>query len=125
MQPYQLMFGHKTQTPCDNWLVLNHYDSNESVSRSSWIQEHHNVMQAANRHALKNMQKVQNRVLLKQGEKNCPSWKVVWSYCRITPKTIIKYKTILKTKNLLWWKNSTNLMCTKLNQSMALVPSRL
>ena len=37
LQPYQLMFGCKAQTLCDNWLGLNSYDSNESVSKSSWI----------------------------------------------------------------------------------------
>ena len=25
-QPYQLMFGHKAQTPCDNWLGLSQYN---------------------------------------------------------------------------------------------------
>ena len=41
LQLYQLMFGCKAQTPCDNWLGLNNYDSDESVSKSSWLQEHH------------------------------------------------------------------------------------
>ena len=40
LQPYQLMLGCKAQTPCDNWLGLNNYDSDESVSKSSWLQEH-------------------------------------------------------------------------------------
>ena len=57
LQPYQLMFQCKAQTLCDNWLGLNNYDSNESVSKSSWIHEHHKLMQAANQHALKSIQK--------------------------------------------------------------------
>ena len=43
LQPYQLMFGCKTQTPCDNWLDLNNYDSDGSVSKTSWLQEHHRL----------------------------------------------------------------------------------
>ena len=73
LQPYQLMFGCKAQTPCDNWLDLNNYDLNDSVSKSSWIHKHHKLMQAANQCMMKSIQKVQSRVLLEQGEKNCPS----------------------------------------------------
>ena len=35
LQPYQLMFGHKAQIPCNNWLGLKNYGSSESVSKSS------------------------------------------------------------------------------------------
>ena len=99
MQSYQLMFVCKAQTPCDNWLGLNNYDSNKSVSKSSWVQGHHKLIQAANQHTLENIQKsVQQSV---HGEKNCPSQRVIWSYCGIIPKVIIKSKTILSTKNLL------------------------
>ena len=124
LQPYQLMFGCKAQTPCNNWLGLNNYDSNEPVSKSSWLQEHHKLMQAMNQPALKNIKK-KNRVLSEQGEKNCSSQRVIWSYCRIIPKVVKKSKTILKTKSLLWWNNSANLMCTKSNQSVVFVWSRL
>ena len=48
LQPYQFMFGYKDKTPCDSWLGLNNYDLNESVSKSSWLEEHHMFMQAAN-----------------------------------------------------------------------------
>ena len=44
LQPSQLMFGCKAQTPCDNWLGLSYYASSESVSLSSWVQEHHKLM---------------------------------------------------------------------------------
>ena len=69
LQPYQLMFGCKAQTPCDNWLGLNNYDSNESVSKSSWVQEHHKLMQAVNQHELKNIQKRAEQSALKTGGK--------------------------------------------------------
>ena len=57
LQPYQLMCGCKAQTLCDNWLGLNNYDSDESVSKSSWLQEHQKLMKAANQHALKSIMK--------------------------------------------------------------------
>ena len=57
LQPYQLMFGCKAQTPCDNWLGMNTYDLDESVSKNSWLQEHQKLMQATNQHALKNIKK--------------------------------------------------------------------
>ena len=37
LQPCQLIFGHKAKTPCDNWFSLNNYNSDESVSKSSWV----------------------------------------------------------------------------------------
>ena len=55
LQPYPLMFGCKAQTSCDNWLSLNNYDSDESVSKSSWLQKHQKLMKAANQHALKSI----------------------------------------------------------------------
>ena len=57
LQPYQLIFGCKTQTPCNNWMGLNNYDSDEPVSKSSWLQEHQKLMQPANQHALKSIEK--------------------------------------------------------------------
>ena len=69
LQPYQLMFGHKAQTPCDNWLGLNNYDSDESVSKSSWLQEHQKLMQAANQSALKSTKKSPEKSSLRRGGK--------------------------------------------------------
>ena len=57
------MFGHNAQTPCDNWLGLNNYGSSESVSKSSWLQEHHKLMHAINQCALSAFEKVQSKVL--------------------------------------------------------------
>ena len=62
------MFGHKAQTLYDNWLGLSN-DSNESVSKSSWFQEHHKLMQAANQYALKNIQKSAEQSALRTGGK--------------------------------------------------------
>ena len=45
LQPYKLMFECKAQTPCDSWVDVNNYDSNESVSKSSWVWEHHELIQ--------------------------------------------------------------------------------
>ena len=69
LQPYQLMFGHKAQTPCDNWLGLNSYDSDESVSKSSWLLEHQKLMQAANQHTLKGIKMSAEQSALKTGGK--------------------------------------------------------
>ena len=84
------MFGYMAQT-----LALNNYDSNESA-KSSWLQEHHKSMQTAKQSALRNIKKVQNRVLSEQEEKNCPSQRVNWSYCGIIIKVIIKSRNIFK-----------------------------
>ena len=92
LQLYQLMFGCRALTPCDNWQGLNNYDSSESVSEMYWIQEHHELMLAANQHAFKSIQKSAEQSTL---------W-VIWSCCGIIPKIVIKSKTILKTKSLLW-----------------------
>ena len=69
LQPYQLMFGCKAQTPCDNWLDLNNYDSDESVSKGSWLQEHQKLMKAANQHALKSIKKSAEQSVLRTGGK--------------------------------------------------------
>ena len=61
------MYGCKAQTPCDNWLCLNNYDSDESVSKSSWLQEHQKLIKAANQHALKNIKKSAKQSALRTG----------------------------------------------------------
>ena len=55
-QPYQLMFGHKAQTPCKNWLGLSQYDCSKSVSKDLWVQQQYELVQAANQRALRNIQ---------------------------------------------------------------------
>ena len=55
-QPYQLMFGHKAQTPCDNWLGLSQYDCSKSVSKDLWIQQQYKLVWATNKQALRSIQ---------------------------------------------------------------------
>ena len=54
-QPYQLMFGCKAQTPCDNWLGLSQYDCSESVSKDLWVQHQYELVWAANQQALRSI----------------------------------------------------------------------
>ena len=69
LQPYQLMFGNKVQTPCHNYLHLNNSDSNELVSKSSWNHEHNKLMLAVNQHALKSIRKSAKQIALRTGAK--------------------------------------------------------
>ena len=69
LQLYQLMFGCKAKTPFVNWLGLNSYDSMESASKSSWVQECQTLMQAANHLTLKNIPKSPEQSALRTGGK--------------------------------------------------------
>ena len=55
-QPYQLMFGCKAQTPCDNWLGLSQYDCSKSISKDLWIDQQYNLVWAVNQWALGSIQ---------------------------------------------------------------------
>ena len=55
-QPYQLMFGCKAQTPCNNWLGLSQYNCSQSVSKDSWVQQQYELVWAANQWALRSIQ---------------------------------------------------------------------
>ena len=57
------------QNPCDNWLGLNNYDSDESVSKNSWLQEHQKLMQAVNQCAMKRIKKSAEQSALRTGGK--------------------------------------------------------
>ena len=46
---------------------LNSCESDESVSKSSWLQEHHKLMQVANRHALKSIYKSAEKSAIRTG----------------------------------------------------------
>ena len=52
-QPYELMFGHKAPTICNAWLRLADYDDNYFQSKCEWVNQQHELILAANRHALK------------------------------------------------------------------------
>ena len=38
-QPYELMFGRKAPTPCDNWLGLGNYKPASFKSKTAWLNE--------------------------------------------------------------------------------------
>ena len=52
-QPYELMFGHKAPTICNAWLRLADYNENYLQSKCEWVNQQHELILAANRHALK------------------------------------------------------------------------
>ena len=59
----QLMFVCKAWTPCDNRPGLSQYDYSESVSKDWWVQQLYELVQAANKWALKGIwQSRQKRV---------------------------------------------------------------
>ena len=50
------MFGHKAQTPCDNWLGLSQYNCSKSISKDLWIQQQYKLVWATNKWALRRTQ---------------------------------------------------------------------
>ena len=56
-QPYELMFGCKAPTPCDNWLGLGNYKSAEFKTKTGWLNEQLNALLHVNKQALKGIQK--------------------------------------------------------------------
>ena len=56
-QPYKMMFECKTTTICDAWLRLANYNDNISQNKSAWVNQQHELILAANRHALKRIKK--------------------------------------------------------------------
>ena len=52
-QPYELMFGCKAPTICNAWLRLADYDDKFLQSKCEWVKQQHELILAANRHALK------------------------------------------------------------------------
>ena len=55
-QPYELMFSCKAPTVCDAWLRLAKYNDQYSQCKSTWLNEQHELILAANRWALKKHQ---------------------------------------------------------------------
>ena len=54
-QPNELMFGHKAPTICNTWLGLAQYYDQYLQSKSTWVNEQHELILAANRWAMKNI----------------------------------------------------------------------
>ena len=49
------MFGHKTETPHDNWLGLVQYNCRESISEDALGQQQYELIQAKNKLALRSI----------------------------------------------------------------------
>ena len=60
-QPYELMFGRKAPTPCDNWLGLGNYKTAEFKTKTGWLNEQLNALLHANKQALKGIQRSTKR----------------------------------------------------------------
>ena len=69
LQPYQLMFGRKISLPCDNWLGLQNYRIDPDKDPGIWIQEQEQLLRAANKRALKAIQKATEDNTLRAGGK--------------------------------------------------------
>ena len=67
-QPYELMFGHKAPTVCNIWLGLAQYNYLYLQSKSTWVNEQHELILAVNRWALKNIKQTANKTALHAGE---------------------------------------------------------
>ena len=66
-QPYELMFSHKEPTTCDAWLGLAQYNDQYSQSKSTWVNEQHELIFAVNRQALKNIKQTASKTVLHAG----------------------------------------------------------
>ena len=63
-QPYELMFGCKPPTVFDSWLRLAQYNDQYLQSKSTCVNEQHELILAANRQALKNIKQTANKTVL-------------------------------------------------------------
>ena len=63
-QPYELMLGHKAPTVCYAWLELAKYNDQYLQSKSTWVNEQHELILAANREALKNIKQMAKKTVL-------------------------------------------------------------
>ena len=66
-QPYELMFGCKAPAVCDAWLGLAQYNDQYSQSKSTGVNEQHELILAANRWVLKNIKQTANKTVLHVG----------------------------------------------------------
>ena len=105
-QPYELMFGHKAPTICDAWLRMADYYDNFSQSKCAWVNQHHELILAANRWALKRIKTSAENQSLRQEEKLLKFHYVIWCYCITIQK--VKIRSWITTKvNCLSWNQST------------------
>ena len=69
-QPNELMFGHKAPTICNAWLRLADYDNNYLQSKCEWVNQQHELILAANRHALKRIRQSVEKSVSRAGGKD-------------------------------------------------------
>ena len=69
-QPYQLMFGCKAQTLCNNWLGLSQYDYSESTSKDSWIQQQYKLVWVTYKWALRSIQQSMQKSAARLNQKS-------------------------------------------------------
>ena len=68
-QPYELMFGCKAPTICDEWLRLADYNNNYSQSKCEWVNQQHELILAVNRHAFKRIKQSAEKSVSRAGGK--------------------------------------------------------
>ena len=66
-QPYVLMFGHKAPTICDAWLGMAQYNDQYLQSKSTWVNDKHELILAANWWALINIKQTASKTALPAG----------------------------------------------------------
>ena len=66
-QPCELMFGHKAPTICDAWLRLAQYNDQYLQSKSTWVNEQHELILAVNNWALKNIKQTASKTAFHAG----------------------------------------------------------
>ena len=68
--PYELMFGCKAFTICNAWLRLADYNDNYLQSKCEWVNQQHELILAANRHALKRIKQSVEKTVTQAGGKD-------------------------------------------------------
>ena len=66
-QTYELMFGHKAPTVCDTWLGMVQYNDQYLQSKCALVNEHCELILAANRRALKRIKQTAKKTALCAG----------------------------------------------------------
>ena len=95
-QPYELMFGCKAPTICDAWLRLAEYDDKFLQSKCEWVNQQHELILAANRHALKRIKQSAEKSVSQARGKDLEIPIPIWYYYMTIPKVETKYKIITK-----------------------------
>ena len=68
-QLYELMFGCKAPTICDDWLGLANYDDGHSRSKSSYINKQYELIMTTNQCALKHIKQMAKQSMARDGGK--------------------------------------------------------